>query len=126
MRQKLLLVAALASMAAWELYVEFFAGRAAIKVITAYHLDKIFHAIGGIFIAGVLYWMFGRQHIARVFFAVLLVSLAWEGAELVFDARTLYFFETERALWAEDSMGDVIIGMVGGWAYQLFLRPKKV
>lgn len=124
---KIFLAAAFLSMLLWEVYVEFFASREAIRIITEYHVDKIFHLVGGAFVVGFLFLMFRFRQLGAFIAFVIAVSILWEAAEFLFDPKTIIFFEKSREAWIVDSAGDLAFSLAGGifWARYLLSRQKK-
>lgn len=116
------LIIVFASMAAWEIYVDFFASRAAIVIITIYQLDKLAHLAGGAFIAGFVLLIFDQSRTRTIFLATTIGALLWEAFELVLDPKVIYFFEKERNLWLQDSSGDLAAGLLGAALFYILWR----
>ena len=119
------IIAAFFAMLAWQLYVELYATRTMFVYINRYHIDKIFHVIGGAFVIAILFHFFGSKKFAGVVITILLVSFVWELAEMLFDPKTIIFLQKSRTAWAWDTVGDTIFGVVGALAYYFSARPEK-
>jgi len=117
MKRKLFLAAALAVIVAWEIFVDFFASYQALRLINIYHLDKVFHLIGGAFIIGLLLLRFERTSLVKLLFLVLAAEFIWELGELLFDPKVKYFLSNAKSLWVGDTIGDVIFTLIGALLY---------
>ena len=116
------LAIAFVSMAAWEIYVDFFASRAAIVIITIYQLDKLAHLAGGAFIAGFVLLILDQSRARTILLATVIGALLWEAFELVLDPKVIYLFEKERSLWLQDSLGDLAAGLLGAVLFFVLWR----
>ena len=107
---------------AWEIYVELFATRTGHFYITLYHLDKIAHLLGGALVIALLFSLTKMRTLAVVLATVILVSLVWELWEVLYDPKTIYLFSKSRLVWARDTSGDIIFGIVGALVYYFSTR----
>lgn len=120
----LFIVLAVLAMGAWEMYVDFYASRAAIIFITAYQLDKVAHLLGGAFVVASILFARGKSTLATVLIVTMAVALLWETFELFYDPKVAYFFEKERSLWFKDFSGDIVAGLVGAVLFFIVWRRK--
>ncbi|MFC1594899.1 hypothetical protein ACFL3E_00540 [Patescibacteria group bacterium] len=111
------LISALFVMALWIFFVEYMASTEAIRFITKYNIDKLFHFIGGAFLASLLFWILGRQKLLFLILYIIVISILWEVAELLLDPLTVVFFEKSKELWLRDSMLDAVAASVGALFY---------
>ncbi len=119
------IVAAFFSMLFWEIYVEFFATRIALSYIYLYHLDKVFHFIGGAFVAALLFYFLKEKRFIFVAIAILAVSGIWELWEFLFDSKTILFVQKSKDLWLRDTVFDTLFGFMGALAYYLITRQSN-
>ena len=111
------LIVSLIVMMAYILYVQIFSSITVLQLITHVHIDKIFHALGGAFIAGALFSLFGKQKYFFTLFVVFVAAISWEVIEALWDPKTLYFIEHSRAVWIKDTVIDIFFGLFGAFLY---------
>ena len=110
------------AMAVWEIYVDYYASREAIRIITTFQLDKVAHLVGGAFIVGLVLLVYPEAHALGVFLITIVGALSWEIFELVFDSKVAYFFAKERELWLRDFSGDLAAGILGAVLFFVLWR----
>ena len=129
--------------AVWMAYTQFFAARETLRMIDAYYIDKAFHFLGGVWVAGTLLFLKNRKrkkpspvfhraqkirssesfvHLIIILFAV---SIGWEVFELLVFPDVRNLFRDLFAYWASDTAGDLVFDMLGGSMY-IFLQRKKM
>lgn len=119
LKRKYIFAAIAITLLSWIVYAEFFATQEALKVSDNYHVDKLLHFLGGVFVAGVLLYGF---KVPRIYSLALLlsVSIGWEVFEILFFPNVRHFYETLYAYWLSDTQGDIILDMLGGISYILY------
>ena len=114
-------------MISWEVYVNFFASQATIRFITQYQIDKLVHALGGAFIVVIVNILFGQTRFYTLLSVIIAVSIFWEALEFLFDPQVAYFFDKNKVLWLEDSVGDLAAAVVGALVFRkLFYLTRGV
>lgn len=116
-KSQVFLIAAFVVMTVYILYVQIFAPVIILQFITHIHIDKIFHALGGAFIVGAFFSLFGKQKLLFTFSVVLIAAILWEVMEALWDPQTLYFIEHSRAVWLKDTALDTFFGLLGAFFY---------
>lgn len=116
-KSQIFLITAFVLMTVYILYVQIFAPTIVLQLITHVHIDKIFHALGGAFIAGAFFSLFGKQKLLFTFFVVFIAAILWEVVEALWDPQTLYFIEHSRAVWLKDTALDTFFGLLGAFLY---------
>lgn len=106
----------------WEVYVETIAPYAVLKIIAGYEIDKIFHVLGGIFISGVVLTFRPATSLTTVLLITLFSSVFIESLEFFLDAEVSDFYSKERRLWLEDTIKDIIAGIIGSFLYWKFRK----
>jgi len=125
MNKKWLLIFILVSLVAlvyWSVYVQRYAPRSHIVIITHYHLDKIMHALGGAVIAASLALIMGPRRFISLILAVLVISFFWEAAEFSFDKLTQEFYRKSTQLWIKDTVGDALFAVIGALVATRFIK----
>ncbi|MEK7082337.1 MAG: hypothetical protein AAB915_01505 [Patescibacteria group bacterium] len=126
----------------WMIFAQFFASREALRAIDAYHIDKAFHFLGGIWIVGALARVRTRmssrltavkrldtaprriRNFAVLLF-VLVIGVLWEVVELAVFPEVRHLFRDLYPYWLSDTAGDIVLDMLGG-ACALFWMNRRV
>ena len=106
----------------WEIYVGWYAPKSHITLIIHYNLDKLMHVVGGAVITAILGLIMGPRRFVSLIIIVIFVSVAWEGAELLFDRLTQEFYRKSIGLWLEDTAGDAFFALIGALAATRFVK----
>lgn len=110
----------------WMYYIHEKATFSEKNAVKNYHLDKIIHAIGGIFIISVAGFLKRRLSLSSALSSLIVVGLVWEIGELVFDPEVSRSFYTEFVRWRSDAILDLVACVAGGIAFYLLLRPRSL
>ena len=107
----------------WVFFIHFLADRGTIQLLSFYQVDKILHMLGGFVVVGAIYKSL-RFRTGVSFLFLLAVMTLWEIFEwmVVPDVSDLY--RRNYALWRQDTVLDLIIGMVGGVAAFVSYRKR--
>lgn len=117
MRQRHLLLiflgAALVLMAGELLFVKFFATQLQKDFISIYHVDKLFHMLGGAFLAVLARFIFPNSKWKIVVSVVIAGAVAWEVWEVLFDADVNWFYHNRYIIWRTDTIYDGVADSIG-------------
>ena len=105
----------------WMIYTQFFASREELKFIDHYHFDKILHFLGGIMITGVAIRYRGLSKVSALILLILL-GVGWEIFEVLFLSDVRDFYEKFYQYWLNDTLGDIMAGIIGGLCYAVFCK----
>lgn len=109
---------------AFQTFVWFFATKHQLKVIGSYHLDKIPHVLGGIFLALVYELQVSRPRLWQLVLFIAAAAGVWESYEFFFTADAAYFYSRFPDLWRLDTAGDIVAAFLGGYGYWVFGRKR--
>ena len=109
---------------AWVIFIQFIGSSGAIELLSSYQVDKAVHFLGGFVVMGVLFRLVGIG-VRSSLVLLLVTAILWEVFEWLVlpDVRDLYLRNFE--LWRNDTIGDLIFGIVGGiLAFVTYSDPK--
>lgn len=122
--KRLLLIVLPLGLAAFQGFVTFLATKPQLKFIGSYHLDKIPHLFGGVFLAVLLELQVRRPRLWQLLAFAAAVTAAWEGYEFFFDPDTAYFYSRFPHLWRLDTAGDIAAAYLGAFGYWALFRYR--
>ncbi len=103
-------------LAATEIYLHLFASIAIQSGIETWQIDKLFHLVGGVFLATVVEWRMGHVSFWRTLAAVTVLTIVWKVFESL-DPSMHRYIVAHFSAWAFDAVGDVAATVLGGLAY---------
>lgn len=108
----------------FSVYVQFAAAADSLRLIGLWHIDKIAHIAGGIFIAVVAELRLRRRILWQILIAMAAVAVGWEIFEFFLDPRTRDFYFYAPDLWRLDTAGDLTADALGFYGYWVFILDK--
>lgn len=115
------------ALAAFTVYVQWFAPVDTLRTLGATQIDKLAHIAGGLFVALLVERRYPHilRNLPRFLAFLALVTVSWEAFEFFLDAKTRFFYETYPLLWRLDSAGDVIAAFLGAYGYRVFFAERR-
>lgn len=110
---------------AFSVYVQFAAAADSLRLIGSWHIDKIAHIAGGVFIAAVAELRLRRRILWQILIAMTAIAVGWEVFEFLLDPRTWYFYLYAPDLWRLDTAGDLAADMLGFYGYWVFAASRE-
>lgn len=107
---------------AFVIFVSWIASKETLVFIGTYHIDKIFHGIGGLFIALAFEWLSPRKTLVRLLVVLFVIILSWEAIEFFFDPKMQAFYQNAYTLWLLDTSGDITAAALTCYSYWVFWR----
>jgi len=106
-------------------YVQLWATFDQKEFIAIYNVDKILHAIGGVFIVSTLQYIWPNKKIGYAAAVLLLGTLVWEVFEWIALPDVREAFTSEHLRWKVDTIQDVVVGTIAGLIYLFTARYGK-
>lgn len=111
-------------LAAWVIFIQFFGSSGAIELLYSYQVDKAVHFLGGFVVMGVLFRLFGIR-VGSSLVLLLVIAILWEVFEWLVLPDVMDLYQRNFELWRNDTIGDLIFGIVGGiLAFVAYRDPK--
>ena len=111
-------------LAAWIIFIQFIGSSGAIELLYRYQVDKAVHFLGGFVVMGVLFRLVGIR-VRSSLLLLLVTAILWEVFELLVLPDVIDLYQRNFELWRNDTIGDLILGMVGGiLAFIAYRDPK--
>lgn len=107
----------------WQIFIHFVAPFATIQLLYFYQVDKILHLLGGFVVVGTsLRSLYLGQSLAMGL--LVLAAILWEVFEWFVAPDVKELFVRNYVLWRKDTILDLVLGMIGGFAALIAYRDK--
>lgn len=119
--EKIIIGALIMIMLVWMIYTQVFAPFEAKQFIGIYHIDKIIHFLGGVFL-GLLFLRYVNRGFLLGALVFFVIATIWEIFEIFAIPDVAFYFEQKRDLWIVDTVLDYIVGFAGFLAVLFFKK----